>query len=239
MAFIENEGFASSSLVENSAEKTEPVMEIERIDEKKKAQQANEIELVDNKYEAKPVIEMKKNAAFSNKVICQGCKGKFSNLIQHLNRTTCKKFYDLAQLKVDAIEKKLDIYKEEVNHLINKTNDDLNRAIESNLEDTTQAVVKLRKDFLSQINNESETREKLEQDIRSNLADSVEKFSKHIEQLEGEGRQIQENTQKEFELVKGEIKEYQNKTDFNFVEIGEKSNENNKNINDQITALGK
>ena len=106
IAFIENEGFASSSLVENSAEKTEPVMEIERIDEKKKAQQANEIELVDDKYEAKPVIEMKKNAAFSNKVICQGCKGKFSNLIQHLNRTTCKKFYDLAQLKIDAIEKK-------------------------------------------------------------------------------------------------------------------------------------
>ena len=140
--------------------------------------------------------------------------------------------------KVDAIEKKLDVYKEEVNHLINKTNDDLNRAIESNLEDTTQAVVKLRKDFLSQINNESETREKLEQDIRSNLADSVEKFSKHIDQLEGEGRQIQEDTQKEFELLKGEIKEYQNKTDFNFVEIGEKSNENNKNINDQITALG-
>ena len=140
--------------------------------------------------------------------------------------------------KVDAIEKKLDIYKEEVNHLINKTNDDLNRAIESNLEDTTQAVVKLRKDFLSQINNESETREKLEQDIRSNLADSVEKFSKHIEQLEGEGRQIQEDTQKDFELVKGEIKEYQNKTDFNLVEMGEKSNENNKNINDQIKALG-
>ena len=140
--------------------------------------------------------------------------------------------------KVDAIEKKLDVYKEEVNHLINKTNDDLNRAIESNLEDTTQAVVKLRKDFLSQINNESETREKLEQDIRSNLADSVEKFSKHIDQLEGEGRQIQEDTQKEFELLKGEIKEYQNKTDFNLVEMGEKSNENNRNINDQIKALG-
>ena len=140
--------------------------------------------------------------------------------------------------KVDAIEKKLEVHKEEVNHLINKTNDDLNRAVESNLEDTTQAVVNIRKEFMSQVKTEAEAREKQEEEIRSSLAGSVEKFSSEIEELQEKGRQVREKTQTEFDLMKGEIKQYKDQTEDNFKEIGEKYNKNNETINEQIKALG-
>ena len=140
--------------------------------------------------------------------------------------------------KVDAIEKKLDVHKEEVNHLINKTNDDLNKAIESNLEDTTQAVVNIRKEFISQVKTEAEAREKQQDEIRSSLAGSVEKFNQEIEELQEKARQIRESTQSEFDLMKGEVKEFREKTEVNFMEIGEKYSQNNNTINDQIKALG-
>ena len=48
-------------------------------------------------------IEIEKSLEAS-KLICNGCGGKFKSLIQHLNRSSCKEFYDLPQMKIDAIE---------------------------------------------------------------------------------------------------------------------------------------
>ena len=76
VAFIEDENFVSPSSDENEAEVIA----------------------------AEPAIEIEKSISDS-RVICNGCDGQFTNLIQHLNRTKCKQFYDLAQMKRDAIEK--------------------------------------------------------------------------------------------------------------------------------------
>ena len=140
--------------------------------------------------------------------------------------------------KVDAIEKKLDVYKEDISHLINKTNDDLNKAIESNMEDTTQAVVTLRKDFIEQVKTESEIRKEKEKEIRTNLADSVEKFSRQIEELEGKDRDITEETKTEFERLQSEITQSHTKIESNLSDIRENSNENIRLLNEQIKSLG-
>ena len=140
--------------------------------------------------------------------------------------------------KVDAIEKKLDVYKEDISHLINKTNDDLNKAIESNMEDTTQAVVTLRKDFIEQAKIESKLREEKEKEIRINLAESVEKFSGQIEELEGKSREIREETKSEFEQLKSEINQNQTKLESNLRDIRENSDHNIRTLNDQIKSLG-
>ena len=79
IAFIEDQNLASPSSAESKAE-----VEVS---------------------ETEPDIEIERSIRVS-KVICNGCNGQFSNLIQHLNRTKCNQFYDLAQMKIDAIEKK-------------------------------------------------------------------------------------------------------------------------------------
>ena len=97
VAFIENENLASTSLVENVEEKfdTEPAMEIEKV--------GNEAAAKVIVAHTEPALKIEKPA--EAKVICKGCNRKFSNLIQHLNRSKCKKLYDLAQMKIEANEK--------------------------------------------------------------------------------------------------------------------------------------
>ena len=83
-----------------------------------------------------------------------------------------------------------------MNHLIDKTNDDLNKAIESNFEDTTLgkkiqfelsiipsllAVVTLRKDLSETMKEESKRTMQIKEDMNSNIENLKEEFRMEID----------------------------------------------------------
>ena len=83
-----------------------------------------------------------------------------------------------------------------MNHLIDKTNDDLNKAIESNFEDTTLgkkiqfelniipsllAVVTLRKDLSETMKEESKRTMQIKEDMISNIENLKEEFRMEID----------------------------------------------------------
>ena len=60
--------------------------------------------------------------------------------------------------KVHKLEQFVDQNKEELLHIVNKASDDLNKALESNYDDTTLAVVNLRKELSDELKCETEKR---------------------------------------------------------------------------------
>ena len=71
--------------------------------------------------------------------------------------------------KLQEVYKALDNQKEELNHLINKTSEDLNQVAESNLEDTTMAVVSLRKEIADSLKAAEEKRSEEKLGIEANV----------------------------------------------------------------------
>ena len=99
-----------------------------------------------------------------------------------------------------------------MNHLINKTNDDLNKAIESNFEDTTLAVVTLRKDLSETMKEESNRTMQISQDMNSNIENLKGEFKEEIDKNK-------EITEKKHEI-----------TEKKSMELFEKFRENESNI---------
>ena len=71
--------------------------------------------------------------------------------------------------KLQEVYKALDNQKEELNHLINKTSEYLNQVAESNLEDTTMAVVSLRKEIADSLKAAEEKRSEEKLGIEANV----------------------------------------------------------------------
>lgn len=125
---------------------------------------------------------------------------------EHLNDMNAKMslvFSDQRE-KVDGIDHKLDRRIEEVTHLIGKTNDDLNKIVETNMEDTTLAVVTLRKDIAEQTKQETDDRIKEQNSISMDLQKTVktieDKLTKDLKKASDETEEMGKSVKVEFTL---------------------------------------
>ena len=118
--------------------------------------------------------------------------------------------------KVHKLEQFVDQNKEELLHIVNKASDDLNKALESNYDDTTLAVVNLRKELSDELKCETEKRIEEHSSVRCEVNSLKDELVKEMQVQQEESYNKLESLQTCIQNVEEQLNNF--KTDVKEVE---------------------
>ena len=127
--------------------------------------------------------------------------------------------------KVHKLEQFVDQNKEELLHIVNKASDDLNKALESNYDDTTLAVVNLRKELSDELKCETEKRIEEHSSVRCEVNSLKDELVKEMQVQQEESynklgslQTCIQNVEEQLNNFKTDVKEVENTLLNNFTE---------------------
>ena len=119
--------------------------------------------------------------------------------------------------KVHKLEQFVDQNKEELLHIVNKASDDLNKALESNYDDTTLAVVNLRKELSDELKCETEKRIEEHSSVRCEVNSLKDELVKEMQVQQEESynklgslQTCIQNVEEQLNNFKTDVKEVEN-----------------------------